>query len=482
MMKYNKIVKESDIKNTNTFLISCVCSIVLLLTMCYFGINSNIKGTAAASTCNGTIIGSYCCPSGYTAGVTSNGLCYSSQYNSSSSKCVTQVGSSQKGYYESYDWVCTGVAGTGSESSGYALYSCSSSFIDNCTTKGTSAVNSSCSLNFEGSGSVTGTIQTTTSGTTGCIVTAPSAPSKSGYKFVGWGSTGYIQPGMSVIDKDKATLPAVWEEVCAAGKYKNDGKCIPCPLNSYCRGGDNEPESCPPDRPYAPINSDSDTDCSAKSLSDSDLCWHCNGTWKWQTGSGSDCQYPDTSIKNPESCTAKNNNNIGHTCGQTNYGAWSEFSCNEEGHTWNSTSKCCSTSSGAGNNDTPSGGGGGTTVTKTFKATFDANGGTLNGSSSKSCSTSGNSCNITDLPTASKDGYVFKGWGTSSSCTSGSTSSLTLDAHSTYYACYTSNSTGGNGNVEENPSTGEITIALVWFFGIFALAYSVVYFRDVKEK
>ena len=54
-MKYNKIVKKDDIKNKNTFLIACVCSVLLLLTMCYFGVNGAVKGTLAATlyTCDG---------------------------------------------------------------------------------------------------------------------------------------------------------------------------------------------------------------------------------------------------------------------------------------------------------------------------------------------------------------------------------------------------------------------------------------------
>ena len=44
-------------KNKNGFLITCMCCIVLLLTLCYFGINSTFKGTAAA--------GYKMCPTGY---------------------------------------------------------------------------------------------------------------------------------------------------------------------------------------------------------------------------------------------------------------------------------------------------------------------------------------------------------------------------------------------------------------------------------
>lgn len=51
-------------KNKNVFLISCVSCIVLLLVMCYFGINFSVKGTAAADI-NG-------CPASYDANADGN--------------------------------------------------------------------------------------------------------------------------------------------------------------------------------------------------------------------------------------------------------------------------------------------------------------------------------------------------------------------------------------------------------------------------
>ena len=121
--------------------------------------------------------------------------------------------------------------------------------------------------------------------------------------------------------------------------------------------------------------------------------------------------------------------------------------------------------------------------TVTYTATFNENGGNLNGNSSKSCSTTGNSCTIDNLPTASKDGYTFTGWGTTESCTSGDKSTLTLSKNNTtFYACYTNNSQNNNNNVTDNPETGEIIIAFIWFVGIFAIVYAAVNFRKIEEN
>jgi len=128
---------------------------------------------------------------------------------------------------------------------------------------------------------------------------------------------------------------------------------------------------------------------------------------------------------------------------------------------------------------------GGDVVSKTFMATFLPNGGTLNGGGSKSCTTTGSSCEITSLPTATRTGYTFKGWGENSSCSSGATNKLTLDKNSIYYACFVKDKTptvDKDGNTTGNPTTGNITIALVWFAGIFAIAYAFWYFKKSKEN
>jgi len=140
---------------------------------------------------------------------------------------------------------------------------------------------------------------------------------------------------------------------------------------------------------------------------------------------------------------------------------------------------------------------GGTITEKTFTATFDANGGRLSENGSKSCKTTSNECEITDLPTATRDGYTFKGWGTGKTCTDGTKDKLTLDTNKKYYACWSKNNTDGGsgdtgttpnpdvdgeGNVNDNVQTGDIAMAFVIFIGMFALGYAVYYFRNIKQN
>lgn len=130
-----------------------------------------------------------------------------------------------------------------------------------------------------------------------------------------------------------------------------------------------------------------------------------------------------------------------------------------------------------------------TPTTKTFKVTFDANGGTLDGDSTATCSTTSNSCDISVLPRAMKSGYTFTGWGTSKTCTNGIISTITVSKDETYYACYILNNvtdpdTGvdEDGNVTDNVQTGEVVMALVWFAGLFAIGYSIYYFKKIKQN
>ena len=130
-----------------------------------------------------------------------------------------------------------------------------------------------------------------------------------------------------------------------------------------------------------------------------------------------------------------------------------------------------------------------TPATKTFKVTFDANGGTIDGNSVIACTTTSNSCDITDLPRAMKSGYTFDGWGTSKTCTNGIISTITVSKDETYYACYILNNvtdpdTGvdEDGNVTDNVQTGEVVMALVWFAGLFAIGYSIYYFKKIKQN
>ena len=109
----------------------------------------------------------------------------------------------------------------------------------------------------------------------------------------------------------------------------------------------------------------------------------------------------------------------------------------------------------------PDGGGGvsGDTVTTDIKYVnvhFKANNGTLNGSATLSCSydalTGATGCKPSGtVPTASRDGYEFRGWGSSSSCSTGITSLPTLSVgNHYYYACWGSLTIDVNINFNSN--------------------------------
>ena len=116
---------------------------------------------------------------------------------------------------------------------------------------------------------------------------------------------------------------------------------------------------------------------------------------------------------------------------------------------------------------------------QTFKATFNANGGTLNGGNYNSClANSGSVCSI-NVPTASKTGSVFKGWNTSKTCTSGFVDVLTLNQElTTFYACYV---VEGSSNVSDNPQTGQVAVFVILIIGIVAIVYSGWYFKRIID-
>ena len=102
--------------------------------------------------------------------------------------------------------------------------------------------------------------------------------------------------------------------------------------------------------------------------------------------------------------------------------------------------------------------GGNTATTKELTLTFDANGGTLSGNSSKTCTAADSTgCVIDGLPSASRSGYIFKGWNTTSSCNTGYYNSYRTTSSKTFYACWVKEgsdnggSSSGNGG---NSSTG----------------------------
>ena len=81
--------------------------------------------------------------------------------------------------------------------------------------------------------------------------------------------------------------------------------------------------------------------------------------------------------------------------------------------------------------------------------------------------------------TAKKDGYVFKGWGTSKNCEKGeSRGTLTVEDDTTLYACFVEET-----DIEENPATGDFLLYLAFLIGILALGYTGYYaYKTVKSR
>ena len=128
-----------------------------------------------------------------------------------------------------------------------------------------------------------------------------------------------------------------------------------------------------------------------------------------------------------------------------------------------------------------------TPIEQIFTVMFDANGGQLEEmDKQRQCSTITGECKIDDLPEPTRSGYTFKGWSLESTCTAGNKEKITLISDETYYACWQKNaikpSVDNDGNVDENVQTGDIVIALVWFFGLCAIGYAGYYFKSLKEN
>lgn len=564
-MKYNKILKENEY-NKNSFLITCVCSILLLLTLCYFGINSVSKGTLAADVCSGgTAINGYCCPAGYTSGVTSSGLCYNSEYNSSTNKCKRTVASALKDQYLSVGWSCTGTPGTGSGSV-YATWDCTTSVIAECTKQGTSTT--SCYLNFEGKGTVSGTLTTTSSGTY-CSVTAPSAPTKSGYVFVGWGTAGEVKPGEKILKSAGTTVSAYWKA----------NKCYQCngddtkfywgvsPSSSICPSGWHErtdytnQSDCESQKFTVTYNANGGSvspttqivvDGKQITLLTPTKSGYTFAGWYIGTTSGSKAGNAGDkyTVSGNVTLVAKwevntynvtyNANDGSVKCGSATTGA---ATCIENVNYGSSPSLPKPTRNNydfvAWHVGTVSGtkvgtdykvtenitlvaewkaksSGGSTSTEKEFIANFNPNGGSLTTSGSTLKCSGVSSCTISKgIPSASKECYVFKGWGTSQSCTSGDFSSVTLTkTPTTFYACWVKDSSCDNNpepgtgndpdptpgtnpdpgkepeptpepdeNVPDNPPTGGVTtIAIIWFCGLLAIGYAFYYFKSIREN
>lgn len=167
-------------------------------------------------------------------------------------------------------------------------------------------------------------------------------------------------------------------------------------------------------------------------------CYACGGgsqgssSYKW--GNYSNSSYCSKVSKTKAECTGNVNNGACYLCGNSRNGVyrWGNYdgssSCVRQNF---DMSTCLSKNS------------------RTLSATFNVtDGGTLNGSSSASCTTTQenpNSCKTT-APTATRSGYSLKGWSTSSTCasirTANGDNSITLDNsfNGNLYSCWSVNS------------------------------------------
>lgn len=143
----------------------------------------------------------------------------------------------------------------------------------------------------------------------------------------------------------------------------------------------------------------------------------------------------------------------------------------------------------------------------TYTVTFRANGGKVNGESTKSCTlvNGKTSCSVT-VPTAIMEGKIFKGWGINSNCTSGVTDRIDLSSNIEYYACFedvpkdnsdndknqvNNNNNDGNSqnsdnksdkNEIKNPNTGQIPLIVVFVVMIGTVIFAHYFYNSIKKE
>lgn len=530
-------------KDKNSFLIVWISCIVLLLTMCYFGVNSSLKGTSAADA-------SCYCPffaDVKTGGVDGKQYCSITRTQSISGwNCASAPNADGTTFYEcaSYDacvsldklscskdgWVAIKSSGDSTKTAccpdGYKYYSSVEKLHEwNIITGGTEMIE------YKDGVCVKNPIYVSEvnslSNSTWSFLQAQTynycvkAPSENGDCTSGEKHDGYCRTSEMSLCTKRPSSPIIIESVPEACYY--DATKHEYVWGSYSTGATiNKVDISVKSECLAQNNPKKCFICSAgnSTYSGSIYAWvsstsglSCNTSWSdASTIEESECKEKPagkflatfdgnngTPEKKEESCIYK----VGTgSCDITMPGAsrngytfdgWTKtkdscFSPIKKGSTPTITSDvkyyACWTEKSSGGG--PGGDTSNTPSDKTFTGTF------MNDSTqfaTTTCTTSGgNSCTLpapTTNPT--KDGYTFKGWG-SSGCTDGWIGNKSgVSSNQTYYACWLSNTPAGTskpsgGNVSTNPGTGPIAIAITWFVGIFAIAYSVFYFKKIKES
>lgn len=279
---------------------------------------------------------------------------------------------------------------------------------------------------------------------------------RTGYSFVGWGTTStstnavystLISLGQSL--SGKYTYYAMWEKQDSTGsdttscEFGTESKCEAqygvnaCEKNATTGCWDKKATTEPTQTFYATLNANNGSIVGSNKLScttsaGGDSCTINISTTANRSG------YTFEGWGTSASCTS-GKTSVTLTTDKTYYACWALDSSSQPENPGSGneggTTPDSGDSSGEDDTDTT------TPTAQTWKATFNANGGTLSGSNTLTCTTEAgeNSCIVTGLPIATRDKYTFKGWSTSTSCTSttgNSVTSISLTKNQTFYACW----------------------------------------------